>query len=180
MQDGVQDIYDFFNGTAEVWDQKFGPANEPFYRAVAAEIPPTPDPVRILVLGCGTGLELDEIFARTPNARIAGIDLAPNMLEQLRAKFPARMDQMTLVVGNYLDVPLGEREYDYAVSCLTVHHLPWEQKAIVYRKTFAALKGRGLYVEGDQSCLPEQGGTTGIMSSCLSCRAATAAHGTTT
>lgn len=139
-----------------MWDQKFGPANDPFYRAIAAQLPATQEPARILVLGCGTGLELDEIFARTPNARITGIDLAPNMLDQLRTKFPDRMGQMSLIVGNYLDAPLGEAEYDYAVSSLTVHHLPWEKKAAVYRKTRAALKEGGRYIEGDQSCLPEQ------------------------
>jgi len=156
LRDGVENLYDFFNGTAEVWDQKFGPGSEPFYEAVAAQLPATEEPLRILILGCGTGLELDAVFARTPNARITGIDLAPNMLEQLRGKFAGRMAQITLVLGNYLDLPLGEGEYDHAISTLTVHHLPWEMKAIVYRKTWQALRPGGTYIEGDQSCLPEQ------------------------
>ena len=156
LEDGVEDLYDFFNGTAEAWDEKFGPGSEEFYAAVAENLPATDDAVRILALGCGTGLELDAVFARTPNAQITGIDLAPNMLDRLTAKFADRMRQITPIVGNYLDTPLGETEYDYAISTLTVHHLPWDKKGVVYRKTRDALRDGGLYIEGDQSCLPEQ------------------------
>lgn len=38
----------------------------------------------ILDLGCGTGLELDEIFNRLPNVSVVGIDLTQAMLDKLR------------------------------------------------------------------------------------------------
>lgn len=42
---------------------------------------------RLLDLGCGTGLELEEYFKRNPTARVTGIDLAQGMLRALEAGF---------------------------------------------------------------------------------------------
>ena len=155
LKGGIQDLYDFFNSAAELWDQKFGSGSDQLYQVVAQHIPTTDAEVHALVLGCGTGFELEQFFEKAPNAIVTGIDLAPNMLKQLRAKFSSRMGQISLILGNYLDIPLGEAEYDYAISTLTVHHLPPENKLIVYKKIRTALKENGLYIEGDQSCLPK-------------------------
>ena len=40
----------------------------------------------VLDLGCGTGLELDELFKLQPDVKITGIDLAPAMMEKLKGK----------------------------------------------------------------------------------------------
>ena len=39
---------------------------------------------RSLDLGCGTGLELDEIFKKLPHVKVTGIDLTQAMLDKLR------------------------------------------------------------------------------------------------
>jgi len=62
---------------------------------------------------------------------------------------------LKLVQGSLLDFPLGEDEYDYAISTLTMHHLPPEEKVRVYKKVRNALRPAGLYIEGDQSNSPE-------------------------
>ena len=156
MNDGIEELYGCFNATADIWDKKFGvEPDNPFYQAVANQIPTTQAEVDILDLGCGTGIQLEFVFARAPNARVTGIDLAPNMLEQLRSKFGSFAAQLRLVQGSLLDLPLGEGEYDYAISTLTMHHLPPEEKVRVYRKARKALRPTGLYIEGDQSNSPE-------------------------
>ena len=149
---GVEEMRDFFDSAARVWDDVFGPeGNDTLYRAVAEQIPETADAVHILVLGCGTGLELNNIFECVPNARITGIDLAPGMLAELRKKFRDRSGQIELIEGSYVDVPLGENRFDYAVATLTVHHLPPEAKLGLFRNVLTALKPGGSYIEGDQS-----------------------------
>lgn len=156
MRGGIEELYGCFNDTADLWDKKFGvDPDNPFYQTVARQIPTTQAEVDILDLGCGTGIQLEFVFARAPNARVTGIDLAPNMLEQLRYKFGSFSAQMRLVQGSLLDLSLGEDEYDYAISTLTMHHLPPEEKVRVYGKVRKALRPTGLYVEGDQSNTPE-------------------------
>ena len=151
----MEDLHDFFDMAADIWDEKFGPGSAQIYVEMAGQISPTEGRIRILDLGCGTGLELDQVFLRAPNASITGIDLAAGMLNRLRKKYRARADQIQLIEGNYLDVPFGKDEYDYAISSLTTHHLPPENKVIVYRKIFNALKPHGSYIEGDQTTSKE-------------------------
>ena len=43
---------------------------------------------KLLDLGCGTGLELDEILQKRPKLEVTGIDLSEDMLGRLSAKHP--------------------------------------------------------------------------------------------
>lgn len=152
---GIEEMRDFFDSTARHWDSVFGAGGaDPLYDAVASEIAPTDEPVRLLLLGCGTGLELTPIFQRIPNARVTGIDVAPGMLAELRRKFAAQSNQLELIEGSYLDVDLGQQRYDYAVATLTVHHVPPGSKLVLYKCIREAFKAGGRYIEGDQSTDP--------------------------
>jgi tRNA (cmo5U34)-methyltransferase len=122
---------------------------EAFYAAIAQPIAQTQALLHILDIGCGTGLELDPIFERAPNARVTGIDLSEAMLAALREKYATRMDQITLIQGSYLAIPFEESSYDYAVSVMTLHHLLPARKALLYAKIRRALNPRGSYIEGD-------------------------------
>ncbi len=59
---------------------------EEFYPFTANQLP-IDDNVKLLDLGCGTGLELGYYFERNPHAHSAGIDLSEEMLKALKAKF---------------------------------------------------------------------------------------------
>ena len=54
-----------------------------------------------------------------------------------------------MIQGSYFDVPLGEKEFDAAVSVESLHHFPAEQKEKLYRKLHAALKDSGCFVLTD-------------------------------
>ena len=117
-----------------------------FY-AYTASLLPSADGSRVLDLGCGTGLELEEYFALNPSAKITGIDLSESMLDALRAKFPEK--DLTLVRDSYFDAPLGENRFDAAVSVESLHHFSAEMKAGLYAKLHAALKEGGVFVLTD-------------------------------
>jgi len=143
---------DFFNRRSDSYDEHMRrsvASFETFYEAVAQSIPRTEEPLRILDIGCGTGLELGPIFERVPHAQVTGIDLSEQMLAQLREKHADRLPQMTLIHGSYLETPLGESEYDYALSVMTLHHLLPDRKRQLYGRIYQALKDGGKYVEGD-------------------------------
>ena len=102
---------------------------------------------RILDLGCGTGLELGFYFGIVPTADITGVDLAPGMLDALRAKYPGR--RMTLILGSYFDVPFGENAFDAAVSVESLHHYTKEEKTPLYARIRKALKPGGFFILTD-------------------------------
>jgi tRNA (cmo5U34)-methyltransferase len=120
-----------------------------FYQAVSSPIEKTGEPLNILDLGCGTGLEIEALLQRAPNAVITGVDLSANMLELLRTRYIAHMSQVTLVTDSYLAMPFGTQAYDHIISVLTNHHLLHDAKRKLYTRIHAALKPGGKYIEGD-------------------------------
>lgn len=101
----------------------------------------------LLDLGCGTGLELEEIFKRFPDACVTGIDLTRAMLEKLKEKFPSKA--LVLINGNYFDVDFGVEPFDAAVSFQTLHHFTHEEKLGLYMKIHKSLRIGGCYIECD-------------------------------
>ncbi len=154
-EEKIEEMGAFFDAKADGYDEHirgyvFDEATfAQFYQAVASPIRETDAPLRILDLGCGTGLELEALFQRVPNAAITGVDLAQNMLDLLRQKYSDRVDQITLVADSYFSIPFRQQTYDYVVSVLSNHHFFQETKLALYRKIHAALKPGGKYIEGD-------------------------------
>ncbi len=101
----------------------------------------------ILDLGCGTGLELDALFARYPHLAVTAIDLCMPMLERLFQKHP--MKNLTLICGDYFEGNLGKEIYDCALSFESLHHFAPQKKTALYGRILDALKPGGLYIECD-------------------------------
>jgi tRNA (cmo5U34)-methyltransferase len=101
----------------------------------------------LLDLGCGTGLELDEIFRLFPSAAVTGIDLTRAMLDELKKKHPDK--ELILIEGNYLEYDFGSGRFDAAVSFETMHHFARTEKVKLYEKICRALKPGGCYIECD-------------------------------
>ena len=123
----------FFDRRVDSYEDHMRPWRA-YYRWLGELIPAQAE--TLLDLGCGTGLELDEIFR-----------LHPDMLARLREKHPER--KLTLTVGDYLTVPLAPCAFDVAVAFETLHHFPPETKLGLFRRIFAALRPGGMLLEGD-------------------------------
>jgi tRNA (cmo5U34)-methyltransferase len=115
------------------------------YRKFAELVPVTTK--TLLDLGCGTGLELDEIFKRLPDISVTGIDLTSAMLEKLKQKHPGK--NLNLICGDYFKVEFGRNIYDTTISYDTLHHFTHDRKTELYRKVKQALKPGGIYIECD-------------------------------
>ena len=110
---------------------------------------------RLLDIGCGTGLELDRIFARWPELAVTGVDLCAAMLEKLRAKHAGR--RLELRCADYLAMDLGAEQYGAVVSVESLHHFTPEQKLELYKKIHAALRPGGFFLEADYiACCEEE------------------------
>jgi SAM-dependent methyltransferase len=101
----------------------------------------------LLDLGCGTGLELDEIFKRIPELKVTGIDLTQAMLDKLKEKHPDKA--LNLICGSYFDVPFGIENYECTISFQTMHHFSHDMKINLYKKVYQALTQDGVYIECD-------------------------------
>ena len=145
----LEKMDDFFAARIDGYDEhmKTNIEGASGFYAYTASLLPAAEGSRVLDLGCGTGLELEEYFALNPAANVTGIDLSAAMLDSLKAKFPGK--SLTLIRDSYFDAPLPEGSFDAAVSVESLHHFPAEMKAALYRKLHAALEGRGFFVLTD-------------------------------
>lgn len=102
---------------------------------------------RLLDLGCGTGLELENVFKEFRQIQVTGIDLTQSMLDKLQDKYPGK--SLQLICGSYFDVELGNQLFDCAISFQTMHHFSHEAKIGLYKKICNTLKPKGMYIECD-------------------------------
>lgn len=122
------------------------------YRRFAAELPTGLS--RVLDLGCGTGLELDEIFPRFPALEVTGVDLSASMLKRLLEKHDGRA--LKTVCGSYFDVPFGA-DFDAVISFESLHHFTAAEKLPLFRKIRGALRPGGVFMNCDYfACCDEE------------------------
>ena len=152
----LERMSDFFEARLDGYDKHMltdiESANE-FYPFTARQLP-CDEGARVLDLGCGTGLELEEYLALNPSAKITGIDLSEGMLGELRRKFDGK--DITLLLGSYFDLPLGDNIYNAAVSVESLHHFTKEQKVNLYTKLYNSLCNGGYFILTDYFSISDE------------------------
>lgn len=105
------------------------------------------DSIRILDLGCGTGLELEGVLKKVPNATIECLDLSEKMLEKLKEKYP--QDNVKVRRINFFDFEYQKDYYDAVISVMALHHFTEEEKNVLYKKICDTLSGKGVFINSD-------------------------------
>ena len=75
----------------------------------------------LLVVGCGTGNEIERFIQVSENWTIVGIDPSPEMIKQANEKFQT-YDNVTLIEGLISDLDI-EKKYSAATLLLVLHFL---------------------------------------------------------
>lgn len=152
----IRDLYKpepmggFFDARVESYDDHMlSGGRDENYRKFGGFMPKTDGAIQILDIGCGTGIELDHIWARAPRAHITCVDMSRGMLDALLKNHPGRHGQIAIVEASYVDWAYPEGAFDLIVSSNTMHHLWPDEKVAVYRKLLGALKPGACYVEND-------------------------------
>ena len=133
----LETMSDFFTARLEGYDEHMKANVEGCkegYIEMAQLVPC--DTKRLLDLGCGTGLELDEIFKVLPNVSVTGVDMTRSMLDRLREKHPDK--NMNLICEDYFTADFGSDKFDCAVSFQTMHHFKHDKKLELYHPNLQA------------------------------------------
>ena len=152
MADTPEEMKAFFNFRADGYDEHMASSVEGyyiFYGKIADPFEKTEEPIEVLDLGAGTGIELEFIFAKAPNAKITAVDLSEEMLKKLVKKFETYSSQIKKMADSYLSLELMPHSFDYIVSVMSFHHLMPANKIALYKKLRKALGPTGTFVEGD-------------------------------
>ena len=129
---------------------RHAPARRASAQCPSARRPSAPDPsaLRILEIGCGTGLLTERLADTFPEAHIVAVDLAPGMLEVARRRLAGR--PVTFVCADAEALELSER-FDVIASSATFQWLAYPQESL--RRLASHLRRGGvlaanLFVEG--------------------------------
>jgi len=121
-----------------------------FYIAISRPVKPTEERVRVLNIGCGTGLEFESILEKIPNAEVDCIDLSFKMLNLLEKRLKNSSCKLNSFCCSYLDFNYQNSLYDYAIASATLHHLLNDEKLNIYSKLIMSLKNSGILIIGDK------------------------------
>ena len=99
--------------------------------------------MEVLDLGSGTGTLALLAKARTPAARVFGLDGDPKMLARARAKAAAAGAEVRFDEGLSDALPYRDQQFDRVLSTLFFHHLEPEDKRRTIREVARVLKPGG-------------------------------------
>lgn len=91
---------------------------------------------RILMLGCGTAEE-SEILNQYHPKKITGIDLSDKSIDVAKENYP----YCDFYVGDMLNLPFPEKEFDFIFSSLAITHV--EDKNKLFRELYRVLEDDG-------------------------------------
>lgn len=128
------------------------------YYGLALKTLPYPEnaPIRVLDIGCGTGLFSALLLARYPEARLTLIDLSDQMLGMARQRFAGHAN-IRYILADYTRHDWQGDTFDLVISALSIHHLPAQDKAHLYKTVYTLLAPGGIFLNADQALSPSPG-----------------------
>ena len=141
-----------FNRWSESYDRSilqwllFGPSHRALLRriqAVAGE-----RPIRILDVGCGTGVFATRLRAGFPNAQVWGVDLVAGMLARGAPRWRVHAGHVQPVQADSERMPFAAGSFDVLTCANSFHHYPHQERAVAEMHRVLRPGGRLLLIDG--------------------------------
>ena len=107
-----------------------------------------PEPRLILDLGIGTGNLASLLLCTFPHARLVGVDILEDFIDQARRRLEKYADRTSLIRADVADFAFSE-EFDIVVSSFMFHHLNNALKQELFGRIHETLSGGGCFVNLD-------------------------------
>lgn len=124
----------------------FGPSHRALIkriRTVAAD-----RPVRVLDVGCGTGVFAERIRAALPRASVWGIDLVSGMLTRGAERWRRHAGHIVPIQADSERLPFAGGSFDVVTCANSFHHYPHQDRAIVEMRRVLKPEGRLMVIDG--------------------------------
>ena len=123
----------------------FGPSHRALIKrikAVAAD-----RPIKILDIGCGTGILAAKLRDSLPLCKVWGIDLNAEMLGQGRERWQRNAAHVQAVQGDSEQLPFDADVFDFVTCANSFHHYPNQAKAVAEMNRVLKPGGKLLVLE---------------------------------
>jgi ubiquinone/menaquinone biosynthesis C-methylase UbiE len=98
----------------------------------------------VLDVGCGPGLLLKTLASKFPKLRLAGLDIAPEMIRVATERLGSRAE---IKLGDAESLPWEDASFDYIFCVDSFHHYPHPKKAL--SEFHRVLKAEGQVILAD-------------------------------
>ncbi|HKI19325.1 MAG TPA: class I SAM-dependent methyltransferase [Isosphaeraceae bacterium] len=105
-------------------------------------------PIRMLDVGCGTGVFASAVRAALPEVKVVGIDLVAEMLEKGRLRWQSQSGQVFPVQGDSERLPFASASFDIVTCANSFHHYPRQDRAIEEMRRVLKPGGRLMIIDG--------------------------------
>jgi len=113
---------------------------------------------KVLDLGCGDGLFIQELLQSFSPASVTLVDGSVKMLEAAKKRLEDKTN-INFIQANFQELPAGEplsENFDFIYSSLAIHHLPFEEKKQLYSYIYEHLSPNGCFVHYDVVLPPSE------------------------
>jgi ubiquinone/menaquinone biosynthesis C-methylase UbiE len=123
---------------------------EPSHRAIISRISARfgNRPLKVLDVGCGTGVFAARIRAAMPKTNVWGVDLVSSMLTQGAARWQSDSDHVAAVQGDSERLPFAAGTFDVVTCANSFHHYPHQDRAVAEMHRVLKPGGRFFLVDG--------------------------------
>jgi ubiquinone/menaquinone biosynthesis C-methylase UbiE len=124
----------------------FGPSHRAIIKRIQGQAGERP--VKILDVGCGTGLFASRIKAALPHSSIWGVDLVAGMLAKGAARWEHHASHILPVQGDSERLPFGTGSFDVVTCANSFHHYPHQDRAVAEMHRVLRPGGRLMLIDG--------------------------------
>jgi len=123
---------------------------EPSHRVLIRRIRETAAdrPLRLLDVGCGTGVFAALASRMIPQLQVWGVDLVEGMLIRGQARWQQDRERVTAVRGDSENLPFESGAFDYVTCSNSFHHYPRQDRAVQEMVRVLRPGGRLLLIDG--------------------------------
>ncbi|GIW88397.1 MAG: S-adenosylmethionine-dependent methyltransferase [Isosphaeraceae bacterium] len=105
-------------------------------------------PIRVLDIGCGTGVFAERLRAELPAATVWGVDLVAGMLARGAVRWQALAGHVQPVQGDSERLPFAPGSFDVVTCANSFHHYPRQDKAVCEMRRVLKPGGRLMLIDG--------------------------------
>jgi ubiquinone/menaquinone biosynthesis C-methylase UbiE len=124
----------------------FGPSHRAIIRKIRDRFGDRP--LKVLDVGCGTGVFGSRIRAALPKATVWGVDLVSGMLAGGAERWKAHAGRLLPVQGDSERLPFADGSFDVVTCANSFHHYPHQDRAVGEMHRVLRPGGRLILVDG--------------------------------
>jgi tRNA (cmo5U34)-methyltransferase len=145
---GIDDFFYVSDRSYDLTAEKALPHYHDAHKLLVSCLPfPREAIIEVIDLGVGSGVTAAYVLKNFPNARVTGVDLFPEMLDEARPRLKPFADRVTLVQSdNTKFLTSTETKVDAIVSAFCIHHQDEQGKKDLFAAIKKLLKPGGVFL----------------------------------